>query len=145
MPVVKKSALVAHSAGQMFELVNDVESYPQFLPWCHSGQLLSRDGDELCGQIEVARAGVRQKFSTCNRLHPYDRIEIRLKEGPFKQLKGEWRFTALREDACKVELELHFQFSGALINKAFGAVFNQIANNLVDAFCKRASEVYRDE
>ncbi|MET0104743.1 MAG: type II toxin-antitoxin system RatA family toxin [Sedimenticola sp.] len=145
MPVVKKSALVAHSAGQMFELVNDVESYPQFLPWCHSGQLLSRDEEELCGQIEVARAGVRQKFSTCNRLHPYDRIEIRLKEGPFKQLKGEWRFTALREDACKVELELHFQFSGALINKAFGAVFNQIANNLVDAFCKRASEVYRDE
>ncbi|MES9938406.1 MAG: type II toxin-antitoxin system RatA family toxin [Sedimenticola sp.] len=145
MPVVKKSALVAHSAGQMFELVNDVESYPQFLPWCHSGQLLSRDEEELCGQIEVARAGVRQKFSTCNRLHPYDRIEIRLKEGPFKQLKGEWRFTALREDACKVELELHFQFSGALINKAFGAVFNQIANNLVDAFCKRASEVYRDD
>ncbi|MES9878903.1 MAG: type II toxin-antitoxin system RatA family toxin [Candidatus Sedimenticola sp. PURPLELP] len=144
MPVVKKSALVGHSAAQMFELVNDVESYPQFLPWCNSSALLSRDEVELCGQIEVARAGVRQQFSTCNTLHPYNRIEIRLVEGPFKQLQGEWRFTALREDACKVELELDFHFSGKLIDRAFGAVFNQIANTLVDAFCKRASEVYRD-
>lgn len=127
----------------MFELVNDVESYPQFLPWCHSGTLLSRTDTELCGEMEVARAGIRQRFSTCNTLHPYERIEINLKDGPFKQLTGEWRFTPLREDACKVELELEFSFSGALINKAFGAVFNQIANTLVDAFCKRAGEVYK--
>jgi len=127
----------------MFELVNDVESYPQFLPWCQSGKLLSRTETELCGEMEVAKAGIRQRFSTCNKLHPYERIEINLKEGPFRQLQGEWRFIPLRDDACKVELELEFSFSGALINKAFGAVFNQIANTLVDAFCKRANEVYK--
>lgn len=143
MPVVQKSALVPHSAAEMFELINDVESYPQFLPWCKSTQLLSRNEEELCGRLEVSRIGISQTFSTCNRLFPYERILIRLNEGPFKRLQGEWRFTALREDACKVELELDFEFSGKLINSAFGAVFSQIANTLVDAFCKRADEVAR--
>ncbi|HEB97495.1 MAG TPA: type II toxin-antitoxin system RatA family toxin [Sedimenticola thiotaurini] len=142
MPVVHKSALVGYSARQMFDLINDVESYPEFLPWCRSTRLLSRDGDELCGELEVARIGISQRFSTCNRLHPYERIDIRLKEGPFRDLHGSWRLTELREDACKVELELVFEFSGRLINTAFGKVFGQIANSLVDAFCKRASEVY---
>ncbi len=143
MPVVHKSALVAHSAEEMFELINDVESYPQFLPWCKSTQLLSRDSERLCGQLEVSRIGISQVFSTCNQLFPYERIVIQLKDGPFKRLHGEWRFTALRADACKVELELEFEFSGKLINSAFGAVFSQIANTLVDAFCKRADEVAR--
>jgi ribosome-associated toxin RatA of RatAB toxin-antitoxin module len=142
VPVVKKSALVAHSAEEMFELINDVESYPQFLPWCQSTQLLSRDETLLCGELVVARAGISQSFSTCNKLYPFERIDIELREGPFKKLKGGWRLTALREDACKVELVLDFEFSGKLINKAFNAVFGQIANTLVDAFCKRANEVY---
>ncbi len=144
MPVVHKSALVAHSAAEMFELINDVESYPQFLPWCKSTKLLSRENDLLCGELEVSRVGISQRFSTCNQLFPYERIVIQLKDGPFKSLQGEWRFTVLREDACKVELELDFEFSGKLINSAFGAVFSQIANTLVDAFCKRADEVARD-
>ena len=142
MPVVHKSALVGFSARQVFDLINDVESYPEFLPWCRSTRLLSRNDTELCGELEVARIGISQRFSTCNRLHPHERIDIRLKEGPFRNLHGSWRFTELREDACKVELELEFEFSGRLINTAFGQVFGQIANSLVDAFCKRASEVY---
>lgn len=142
MPVVNKSALVSHSARQMYDLINDVQAYPEFLPWCRSTRLISRDETKLCGELEVARVGIRQKFSTCNLLYPYERIEIRLLEGPFKHLQGEWRFTALREDACKVELELEFGFTGKLINSAFGRVFSQIANTLVDAFCKRAKEVY---
>ncbi len=141
MAQVKKSALVTHSAEKMFELVNDVESYPEFLPWCRSGKLLKRDEAELCGEIEVVRAGIHQRFSTCNRLFPVERIDIRLREGPFKKLHGTWFFTPLREDACKVELELEFEFSGRLINAAFGAVFGQIANSLVEAFCQRADEV----
>ncbi len=145
MPVVRKSALVAHSAAEMFELINDVESYPEFLPWCRSTKLLSRDDEFLCGELEVVRVGVRQTFSTCNRLYPYERIDIELQEGPFKKLQGGWRFTALREDACKVELALDFEFSGKLIDKAFSAVFGQIANTLVDAFCKRADEVCGSE
>lgn len=144
MARVEKSALVPHAAASMFELVNDVDSYPQFLPWCRSARLLSRTTEELCGEIEVAKAGVRQTFSTCNRLFPHERIEISLKEGPFRRLDGSWQFVALREDACKVMLTLNFEFSNILMDKAFGVVFEQIANTLVDAFCKRAGEVLND-
>lgn len=144
MPLVKKSALVRHSTQEMFDLVADVEGYPRFLPWCHAATLLSRNEDELCGRIEVARLGVRQVFSTCNKLEPPERMYLDLKDGPFRKLRGVWTFTRLREDACKVELELDFEFSGRLIDKAFGGVFGQIANSMVDAFCKRADEVYGD-
>ncbi|WP_043750732.1 type II toxin-antitoxin system RatA family toxin [Imhoffiella purpurea] len=143
MATVKKSALVSHSASQMFDLVYDVGSYPKFLPWCHSTRVLSETEEKICGQIEVARMGIRQTFSTCNRFERDTWMTLELLDGPFRKLNGCWRFTALREDASKVELELEFEFSGKLIDKAFGSVFNQIANTLVDAFCKRADEVYR--
>ena len=142
MRKVEKSALVPFSARAMFELVNDIESYPEFLPWCRSGTLLTCDEREVCGEIEVARAGIRQVFSTCNRLYPYERIELRLREGPFKRLEGTWQFLVLRDDACKVSLTLEFEFAGRLINAAFGSVFSHIADNLVDAFCKRARDIY---
>ncbi len=134
-----------YSARQMFDLVNDVESYPEFLPWCSSTTLLSRTDDKVCAELEVARLGVSQKFSTCNRMVSGESMNIELVEGPFKHLKGDWVFKALREDACKVELELDFDLSGKIINAAFGTVFHQVANTLVDAFCKRAEEVYGSE
>ncbi len=145
MAVVKKSALVMYSARQMFDLVNDVESYPEFLPWCSSTTLMSRTDDMVCAELEVTRIGISQKFSTCNKMVPGEYMDIELVEGPFKHLRGHWKFTALREDASKVELELDFDFSGKLINAAFGTVFHQVANTLVDAFCKRAEEVYGSE
>jgi ribosome-associated toxin RatA of RatAB toxin-antitoxin module len=140
---VRKSALVAYSAGQMFDLVYDVTAYPQFLPWCHRAQVISETAEQICGRIEIARLGIHQTFSTCNRYDRNRRMDIALLDGPFRKLHGAWRFTPLREDACKVELDLDFEFSGPLIDRAFGPVFSQIANTLVDAFCKRASEVYR--
>lgn len=144
MPIVKKSALVPHAASKMFDLVADVESYPKFLPWCHSARVLSETENEICGQIEVARLGIHQTFSTCNRFVRNERMDIALLDGPFRRLHGCWTFHALRPDACKVELELEFEFSGKLIDRAFGAVFHQIANNLVDAFSRRIEEVYGD-
>ena len=144
MPKVEKSALVPYSAPVMYELVNDVESYPEFLPWCRQCRLLSRDEFELCGEIVVARAGIHQTFSTCNELYPHERIDVHLREGPFKRLEGSWEFQALREDACKISLIMEFEFSGRLINAAFGRVFSQIADTLVDAFCKRARELHGD-
>ncbi|MCU7958829.1 MAG: type II toxin-antitoxin system RatA family toxin [gamma proteobacterium symbiont of Bathyaustriella thionipta] len=144
MAVVEKSALVRHSAHQMYQLVCDVEQYQDFLPWCKSSRLLSQDPERICGEIEVARIGISQTFQTCNRLIPDERMDIELVKGPFTRLDGAWKFTALREDACKIELELHFEFSGALINKAFGLFFTQAANSMVDAFCKRADELYID-
>jgi ribosome-associated toxin RatA of RatAB toxin-antitoxin module len=139
---VEKSALVPHSAARMFELVADVAGYKDFLPWCSDSRLLSRDEQRLCGEIEVSRAGIRQRFTTCNDLQADRRMGIRLEKGPFRRLEGAWVFTPLQENACKVELLLEFEFSGALIDKAFGRVFNQIAGTLVDAFCQRADELY---
>ncbi|WP_456448157.1 type II toxin-antitoxin system RatA family toxin [Thiolapillus sp.] len=143
MAFVEKSALVPVSAETLFEIVNDVESYPEFLPWCKDGRLLSRTEEELCGEIVVSKAGVTRAFSTCNTLHPYQRIDIHLREGPFRKLEGGWEFIELRKDACKVILRLEFEFSSGLMDKAFGIVFSQIANSLVDAFCKRANDLAR--
>ena len=126
----------------MFDLVYDVGSYPKFLPWCARTTVISETAEQICGRIEVSRLGIHQTFSTCNRFERDRRMDISLLEGPFRKLHGGWRFTPLRADACKVELELEFEFSGRLIDKAFGAVFNQIANTLVDAFCKRADDLY---
>lgn len=144
MALVEKSALVTFSAAQMFDLVNDPESYPEFLPWCESAEVLSASEDRMCARLTVARAGIRQSFSTCNRLQRAETIELNLEEGPFRSLHGIWTFSPLREDASKVSLRLEFEFSGRLINMAFGAVFSHIADSLVDAFCRRAREVYGD-
>ena len=142
MARVEKSALVPYSAQAMFDLVADVERYKEFLPWCSDSRLVSRGDSELCGQIEVSRLGITQAFSTCNQLDPPGRMGITLHEGPFKKLQGEWRFIALRDDACKVVLTLEFEFAGRLINAAFGKVFHQVANSLVESFVERAREVY---
>lgn len=143
MASVSKNALVCHSAAQMFDLVKDVEAYPEFLPWCQSARVLRQEPGRICGELDVARLGIRQTFSTCNRFEGHEWMTLELEKGPFKHLRGRWSFAPLRPDACKVALELDFEFSGALIDRAFGALFGQIANTMVDAFCKRADEVYR--
>ena len=104
--------------------------------------MLSHEGDRMCGELVVSKSGITQTFSTCNTLVQDRQIRLQLNEGPFSKLQGQWEFTPLREDACKVALRLEFEFSGKLINAAFGAVFSQIANSMVDAFCKRADDVY---
>ncbi len=142
MAIVEKNALVPFSAQAMFDLVADVERYKEFLPWCSDSGLVSRDADRLCGRIEVSRLGITQAFTTCNRLDPPDHMEIELSEGPFRKLHGEWRFLPLRDDACKVSLRLEFEFTGRLLDAAFGKVFHQVANSLVESFVKRAREVY---
>lgn len=142
VPVIHKSALVRHSAHEMYELVCNFEDYPRFLPWCTGSRLISRDADQLCGELEVSRLGITQRFSTCNKLVENERMDIDLRDGPFRKLHGGWRFTPLRADACKVELELDFEFSGKLIDAAFGRLFRVFADALVDAFCKRADEIY---
>lgn len=128
----------------MFDLVADVEHYKDFLPWCSDSCLVSRNDRELCGMIEVSRLGITQSFSTCNELDPPGRMGIALNEGPFKSLHGEWRFIPLRGDACKVMLTMEFEFAGKLIDAAFGKVFRQVANSLVESFVGRAREVYGD-
>lgn len=142
MATVKKSALVLYSAAEMYNLVNDIEAYPQFLPWCRSARIVPCGPNELRATIEMAKGGVHKSFTTHNRMREPDTIDIRLLEGPFKQLEGHWRFEALRANASKVSLDMEFEFSSALLRMAIEPVFKQIANSLVDAFCKRAVEVH---
>ncbi len=140
--VVQKSALVKFSAQQMFDLVDDIESYPQFLPWCSGSRILKRDGDIVEGQIDIAKAGFHKSFATRNRLDHGGKIYMSLLEGPFKSLEGVWSFMPLREDASKISLDLEFEMSGVLANLAFGPVFNQICNTMVTSFTQRAKAIY---
>lgn len=126
----------------MFSLVDDIESYPKFLPWCSASRVHFRNDDEVRATIEFSRTGIRKSFTTHNRLQKNKMIEIRLVEGPFHHLQGFWRFDALGEDACKVSLDLDFEFSGQLVNKAIGPLFHQIANTLVDSFCRQAAQIH---
>src|SRR5579872_5028421 len=136
MTIIKRSALVAYSARQMFELVNNIEDYPRFLPWCHRSQVLSRTDAMVEATLDIAWSGVHKSFTTRNHLHPYDHMEITLVEGPFRYLEGRWTFKSLSAHACKVGLELEFELTGSLFDKVFQPIFSHIANSLVDAFCK---------
>ncbi|MGB4498031.1 MAG: type II toxin-antitoxin system RatA family toxin [Methylococcaceae bacterium] len=142
MTRVEKSALVKFSAQQMFELVNDIESYPQFLPWCSGTRILSRHENVIEGEISISKGGFEKKFSTRNTLEFGKKMTVELLDGPFSYLSGEWNFLPLRENASKITLDLDFEMSGMLANLAFGAVFNQICNTMVSSFTQRAKEVY---
>ena len=142
--VVKKSALVKFSAQQMFDLVDDIESYPQFLPWCSGSRVLRREDDIVEGEIHIAKAGFHKSFATRNRLDHGGRIQISLLDGPFKSLEGFWSFMPLREDASKISLDLEFEMAGKLASLAFGPVFNQICNTMLSSFTQRAKALYGD-
>ena len=142
MPSISKNALVPYSSADMFALVDAIEVYSDFLPWCRSTTVHSRGEDEVRASIEIAHGALNKSFTTCNRLQKDKMIEMRLLEGPFKHLQGFWRFDALGEQGCKVSLDMEFEFSSKLVGLAVGPVFGQIAGSLVDAFCKRAHQVY---
>lgn len=143
MPSVHRSALVAHSAQSMFDLVNDVEAYSEFLPGCTESRIISQSDNTMKASLLVAKAGVKQWFTTENVLEPATRINMQLVDGPFKRLSGGWTFSALSESACKIELDLEFEFSNKLIEMAFGKIFNSLTASMVTAFTERAKVVYR--
>ena len=142
MTCIKKTALIPYSAAKMYELVADVDDYQHFLPWCGASKVLSKTEDEVKGQVEIQHMGMNKTFTTLNRMHKNKMIEMRLVDGPFKNLHGFWHFDALDENGCKISLDLEFEFSNKIMSMAFGPVFSQIANSMVDAFCKRAIEIY---
>lgn len=142
MTIVQKSALVRVPAEKMFDLVDDIEAYPEFLPWCRSSRILCRKAEFVEAELQIAKSGFNKSFSTRNTLLTPKEIRMSLLEGPFSRLEGVWSFTALRDDASKISLDLEFEMSGALANLAFGAFFNQICNTLVSAFSDRAKSLY---
>jgi ribosome-associated toxin RatA of RatAB toxin-antitoxin module len=142
MPSVNKSVLVPYGAPRMFDLVERVEDYPQFLPWCGGSQVHERAPERMVATIRIDFRGLRQSFTTVN-LHQPDRsIRMTLRDGPFSRLDGMWQFSPLRDDACKVEFRLDYAFAGALMSRALSPVFDQIAASFVDAFVRRAEQVY---
>lgn len=142
MPEVVKSVLVPYTREEMFDLVDGVEDYPQFLPWCGGSELHGRDAETTEATIHIHYFQVKQHFSTQNRKQYPSEMLLQLKSGPFRHLEGYWRFRELGPQACKVEFKLHYEFSSHLLEKVLGPVFSHIANTLVDAFVVRAETVY---
>lgn len=139
---IERSALVLFSAEKMYALVEDVPSYPQFLSWCKAADVHEQTATSQKASLSVSVAGVAQSFTTFNRLKPGHSVEMQLLEGPFKDLVGQWLFTALGEDGCKVSLMMSFHMAKGPLAGLFGRGFGKVADRLVDDFCKRAEEVY---
>jgi ribosome-associated toxin RatA of RatAB toxin-antitoxin module len=143
MSHIKRSALVHYSPHEMYQLVNNVADYASFLPWCRSSEVKNETATEMIASVEIAKGVLNKTFTTHNQLEKDKRIELQLVDGPFKKLSGYWQFDALKtENACEVNLDLEFEFDNTLMSIAAKPIFTQIANSLVDAFCKRAVDVY---
>lgn len=142
MRTVNRSALVPYTAEEMFVLVDGVESYPDFLPWCSAAIVHEEPGDYQEATLELSKGGVSNRFTTRNlRVHG-ESIDIALVGGPFRHLQGGWRFQPLGEAGSKVILHLEFEFSSKIVSMMFGSFFEETCNSLVDAFTRRASDVY---
>jgi len=142
MASVEKSVLVPYSAEQMFALVDNVADYPRFLPWCGGASVTSVDGDTVHATVHIDYHHIKQSFTTENVRQAPHCIDITLKDGPFQHLDGSWHFIPLSDSACKIELELHYEFSHKLLEKVLGPIFHYITNSFVDAFVYRAEKVY---
>jgi ribosome-associated toxin RatA of RatAB toxin-antitoxin module len=139
---IQKSAIMPYTIEQMFQLVNDIEKYPEFLPWCQTATVLARDDKQIKATLVLAKGGLEKSFTTINSLDTPKQMIMELVDGPFKHLKGIWDFCAIGEKECQVELDLEFQFSSKMIALVFGPFFQQAASKLVDSFVKRADDVY---
>ncbi len=144
MKTVHKSVLIWFSADEMFSLVTDVDRYPQFLPWCDQASVLSQEEQAMTARVGISFGGIRQSFTTRNAHLPGRQIHMELVEGPFSKLEGQWDFTPLGDGqrACKVEFSLRYDFNSVALAAIVGPVFDKIAGSLVDAFIKRAEQVY---
>jgi ribosome-associated toxin RatA of RatAB toxin-antitoxin module len=145
MKTVHKSVLIWYSAQEMFALVTDVPRYPEFLPWCDRSAVLAEDADGMTAEVGIAFGGIHQSFTTRNIHRAPDSVDLQLIKGPFSQLSGQWLFSPVGDGsqrACKVDLTLNYGFSSATLSALIGPVFDKIAATLVDAFVKRAEQVY---
>ncbi|MDW5444369.1 type II toxin-antitoxin system RatA family toxin [Polaromonas sp. SM01] len=145
MKTVHKSVLIWYSAAEMFALVTDVASYPQFLPWCDQAKVVEEDGHGMTAQVGISFAGIRQTFTTRNTHVQDHKVSLKLVDGPFSKLDGHWDFTPLGDGsqrACKVNFSLRYDFDNAALAALVGPVFDKIAGSMVDAFVKRAGQVY---
>ena len=142
MADIEKSVLIGYSASRMFELVDAVEDYPKFLPWCGGSSVVHQSETVTHATIMIDYHHIKHSFTTENVRNPSELIKMTLLNGPFQNLDGHWRFIPLAENACKIEFRLHYTFSHMFLEKLVGPVFFVIANSFVEAFIERAEEVY---
>lgn len=144
MPTIARSALVSHSAAEMFRLVRDIEAYPTFLPWCHAASVAEQTEEHQIASITFDRRVRGARFTTRNRLVPDTAIHMALVDGPFRQLRGVWKFKPIDDDACRVELEIEFEFKSRIFAALMGTAFSKICDTMVAAFVKRADEIHSE-
>ena len=140
MTLIERSALLAHPVEQVFDLVADIERYPEFLKGCVGADILKRDDDEVTATLRLSRAGISHGFTTQNRMQRPHRIDLALVDGPFSHFAGHWSFLALGDDACKTTLQLHFELASGIASVAAGKLFDKVALDLVDAIVNRAGQ-----
>ena len=144
MPTILRTALVEHTATAMFELVCDIEAYPEFLPWCSGAAVQERSETYQLASVTINQVINQSRFSTRNTLETNQSITMNLVDGPFKHLSGTWKFKPLGDAACKVMLDIDFEFSNAMVAKMISPAFNKVCDKLVDAFIQRADALSRD-
>jgi ribosome-associated toxin RatA of RatAB toxin-antitoxin module len=142
MKRIARSALVEHSAADLYALVEDIEAYPQFLPWCLAARVHERGPQEARATLTVGVAGVRQSFTTRNENRPPEAIDMRLVEGPFRRFSAAWRFSALSAEACRIDFSLEYEFASRLLARLLEPLFDRIADTMVDAFARRADQLH---
>ena len=142
MKQIARSAIVEHSAAEMYRLVEDIESYPSFLPWCVASEVHHRRANETKATLTVTAAGLRHSFTTRNENRPGESIDMQLIEGPFRCFDSQWRFVPLGENACRIEFVLQYEFSSRTLGRLLAPLFDRIADTMVDAFVRRAQAVY---
>ena len=142
MRQVERSALVPYTPAQMFALVQDIEGYPQFVPWVSAAEVISRTESEVIGQLEMERSGLREKFTTRNVLMPPNRMDLKLVDGPFKVLEGIWSFDAIGDKGTRIGLNIRFEFANPMLSLMLSKTFEKSCAQLVDAFVARARTVY---
>ena len=142
MVAISRSALVEYSAQQMFDLINDIESYPQFMSGCIEASIIERTDEYVEARLTLGKSGIKQSFATRNELHPPELMQMRFTEGPFSHFEGRWTFKPLAEHACKVSLDLEFAFNNPVLALTVGPWFEKMANSQVDALCERAQALY---
>ena len=141
MQIVSRSAIVPYSAKEMYTLVNDIQAYPHFLPWCTGAKVLHQTPTEITASLEIHKGGISKSFTTRNILGEHH-IDMHLVDGPFKSLEGRWEFHPLADQGCKVAFQLAFEFTNRVMQMMLGATFNHAANTLLTAFCERAKHLH---
>ena len=142
MPIINRSALVMYSVEEMYQLINNVVDYPRFIPDCSDSKIISQDDNTITAALLISKGGIKKWFTTKNTLIKNQQVILNLVDGPFNKLIGSWTLKSLSEEACKISLELEYEFSNKVFDLAFGRIFDHLANNMVQAFTQRAKEVY---